>query len=430
LLDVDQNNPAFLGLFCVGLWSLALLCAAWITINNQPWRHGKMYLKAKRLYQLALGPVLLLLSLVTTGAWADDAPAWRHRFQTNLPVGATDVGADIYNLHMIVFWICVAIAVVVFSVMFYTVYTHRKSRGAVASHFHESTRLEIAWTVVPFIILIVMAVPATSTLIKVYDHKDADLDILITGYQWKWKYEYIDPQGNNVSFFSSLRTPQSEIYNQEAKGQDYLLDVDEPMYLPVNKKVRFLVTGNDVIHSWWVPELAVKRDAIPGFINEAAARPIKTGIYRGQCAELCGRDHGFMPIVVNVVSQNEYDDWLGKKKAEATELKALMDKQFTLAELVERGKDVYGRTCVACHGANGEGGVGKPIVKSPIATGDIKGHLDIVVHGKAGTAMQAFGGQLSEVDLAAVVTYERNAFGNNMGDMAQPVDVYKFKKGQ
>jgi len=350
--------------------------------------------------------------------------------QTNLTPGATEVGARIYDLHMTVFWICVVIAVVVFGVMFYTVYTHRKSRGAVAAHFHESTKLEIAWTVVPFVILIVMAVPATSTLIKVYDTKDADLDVMITGYQWKWKYEYIDPKGNNVSFFSSLRTPQSEIYNEEPKGQDYLLEVDEPLYLPVNKKVRFLVTGNDVIHSWWVPELAVKRDAIPGFINEAAAKPIKTGIFRGQCAELCGRDHGFMPIVVNVVSENEYNEWLGKKKAEAAELKAMMDKQFTLTELVERGKDVYNRSCVACHGANGEGGVGKPIAKSPIATGDIRQHLETVVHGKAGTAMQAFGGQLNEVDLAAVVTYERNAFGNNMGDMAQPVDVYKLKKGQ
>ena len=389
-----------------------------------------MYLRAKRLYQLALGPVLLLLSLVTTGAWAADAPAWRHRFQTNLTPGVTEVGEKVYDLHMTVFWICVVIAVVVFGVMFYTVYTHRKSRGAVAAHFHESTKLEIAWTVVPFVILIVMAVPATSTLIKIYDTKDADLDVLITGYQWKWKYEYIDPKGNNVSFFSSLRTPQSEIYNEEPKGQDYLLEVDEPLYLPVNKKVRFLVTGNDVIHSWWVPELSVKRDAIPGFINEAAARPLKTGIYRGQCAELCGRDHGFMPIVVNVVSENEYNDWLGKKKAEAAELKAMMDKQFTLNELVERGKDVYNRSCVACHGANGEGGVGKPIAKSPIATGDIQHHLSVVVHGVPGTAMQAFGGQLNEVDLAAVVTYERNAFGNNMGDMAQPVDVYKLKKGQ
>ncbi|MDB6061914.1 MAG: cytochrome c oxidase subunit [Verrucomicrobiaceae bacterium] len=389
-----------------------------------------MFLKAKRLSKLTLGPVLLFLSLISNGAWAAEAESWRHRFQFNLPIGATDVGAQIYGLHMLVFWICVGVSVVVFGAMFYTVFAFRKSRGAVASQFHESTTLEIAWTIVPFVILIGLAFPATKTLLEIYDNKSADLDVMITGYQWKWKYEYIDPQGNNVSFFSSLRTPQSEIYNEEAKGQDYLLEVDEPLYLPVNKKVRFLVTGNDVIHSWWVPELAVKRDAIPGFVNEAHTKAIKTGIFRGQCAELCGRDHGFMPIVVNVVSQDEYDAWLGKKKAEATELKALMEKEFTLPELVERGKGVYERTCVACHGVNGEGGIGKPLAKSAIATGDIKTHLGIVIHGKAGTAMQAFGGQLNEVDLAAVVTYERNAFGNNMGDSAQPVDVYKLKKGQ
>lgn len=389
-----------------------------------------MFLKAKRLSKLALGPVLFFLSLITNRAWAAEAESWRHRFQVNLPVGATDVGAQIYDLHMFVFWICVVVAIVVCSAMFYTVLMHRKSRGAVAAQFHESTALEIAWTVVPFLILLVLAFPATKTLLAVYDTKNADLDVMITGYQWKWKYEYIDTEGNNVSFFSSLRTPQSEIYNEEAKGQDYLIDVDEPLYLPVNKKVRFLVTANDVIHAWWVPELAVKRDAIPGFINEAQARPIKTGIYRGQCAELCGRDHGFMPIVVNVVPQEEYDAWLGKKKAEASELKALMSKEFTLPELVERGKGVYDRACAACHGANGEGGVGKAIAKSPIATGDIKAHLGLVINGKAGTAMQAFGSQLNEVDLAAVVTYQRNAFGNNMGDSAQPVDVYKLKKGQ
>jgi cytochrome c oxidase subunit 2 len=331
---------------------------------------------------------------------------------------------------MMVFWLCVVIGLIVLAVMIYTIFAFRKSDGAQASQFHESTALEIAWTIVPFIILVVMAVPATHALIKVYDNTNPDLDVLVTGYQWKWKYEYIDPQGNNVSFFSSLRTPQSEIHGEEPKGEHYLIEVDEPLVIPVNKKVRFLVTGNDVIHSFWVPELAVKRDAIPGFVNEVSSRPTQIGVYRGQCAELCGRDHGFMPIVVNVVAENEYTEWLGKKKAEAAELKTLMDKQFTLAELVERGKGVYDRACVACHGANGEGGVGKPIAKSPIATGDIKAHLDIVVHGKSGTAMQAFGGQLNEVDLAAVVTYERNAFGNNMGDMAQPVDVYKVKKGQ
>jgi cytochrome c oxidase subunit 2 len=389
-----------------------------------------MYLKAKRLYRLALGPVLTLLSLMATAAWADETAVWRHPLQVNTTPGVTAVGHKIFDLHMLVFWVCVAIGVATFTVMFYSIYAHRKSRGAKASHFHESTKLEIAWTVVPFLILIVMAVPATSTLIDIYDTEDAELDVIVTGYQWRWKYEYIDPNGENVSFFSNMSTTQSEIHGQEPKGENYLIEVDNPLVLPVGKKVRFLITANDVLHAWWVPELAVKKDAIPGFINESWARVDQVGIYRGQCAELCGRDHGFMPVVVNVVEESEFDSWMAGKKAEAAELQALMDKQFTLPELMDQGKAVYDRTCAVCHGANGEGGVGTAIAKSPIATGALPGHLDIVVHGKPGTAMQAFGGQLNDVDLAAVVTYQRNAFGNNMGDLVQPIDVYQFKKGQ
>jgi len=392
-----------------------------------------MYLKAKRLCRLALGPVLLLISQFATSAWAAEAQqadTWRRPLQVNTTPGVTEVGQKIFDLHMLTFWICVWIGVVTFGVMFYSIFAHRKSLGVKASNFHESTKLEIAWTVLPFVILIAMAVPATSTLIEVYDTDDADLDVVVTGYQWKWKYEYVDANGENVSFFSSLATPQSEIHGEEPKGENYLIEVDNPLVLPVGKKVRFLITANDVLHAWWVPELAVKKDAIPGFINEAWTKIEEPGIYRGQCAELCGRDHGFMPVVVNAVSEAEYAEWLGKKKAEAAELKALMDKQFSLAELTEMGKGVYDRACAACHGANGEGGVGKAIAKSPYATGEVAKHLDIVVHGKPGTAMQAFGGQLNEVDLAAVVTYQRNAFGNNMGDMVQPVDVYQFKKGQ
>src|SRR5690606_25764969 len=238
----------------------------------------EMYQRAKRLSQLALGPVLLLLSLVTTSAWAEEALPWRRPNQVNTTPGVTEVGHTIFGLHMMVFWLCVVIGLVVLAVMIYTIFAFRKSAGAKASQFHESTALEIAWTVVPFLILIVMAVPATNALIKVYDNTNPDLDILVTGYQWKWKYEYIDPQGNNVSFFSSLKTPQSEIKGEEPKGEHYLIEVDEPLVIPVNKKVRFLVTGNDVIHAFWVPELAVKRDAIPGFINEVSSRPTQVGV--------------------------------------------------------------------------------------------------------------------------------------------------------
>ncbi len=389
--------------------------------------------KAKRLCRLALGPVLLLISLIATSAWAaqaQQADEWRRPMQVNTTPGVTEVGHKIFDLHMLTFWICVWIGVITFGVMFYSIFAHRKSLGVKPSNFHESTKLEIAWTVVPFVILIAMAVPATSTLIDVYDTADAELDVVITGYQWKWKYEYIDENGENVSFFSNLSTRQSEIHGIEPKGENYLIEVDEPLVLPVGKKVRFLITANDVIHAWWVPELAVKKDAIPGFINEAWARIDQPGIYRGQCAELCGRDHGFMPVVVNAVNDADYAEWMSKKKVEAAELKALMDKQFSLAELSEMGKGVHDRACAACHGVSGEGGVGKAIAKSPYATGELANHLDIVVNGKPGTAMQAFGGQLNEVDLAAVVTYQRNAFGNNMGDLVQPVDVYQFKKGQ
>jgi cytochrome c oxidase subunit 2 len=282
---------------------------------------------------------------------------------------------------------------------------------------------------VPFFILIAMAVPATKTLLSVYDFDDSEVDIVITGYQWKWKYEYLSEDGENVAFFSNLRTPASEINNSEPKGEHYLLEVDEPMVIPVNTKVRFLVTANDVLHAWWVPELAVKKDAIPGFINETWTKALEEGVYRGQCAELCGKDHGFMPIVVNVVSKAEYAEWLEAKKGEAAQIKELMAQTFSLDELVERGKSVYDRSCMACHGANGEGGLGKAIAGSAIAQGDVSAHLEIGINGVPGTAMQAFGGQLNDVDMAAVITYQRNAFGNNMGDMVQPIDVFNHKKG-
>ena len=381
-----------------------------------------MCFEAKRLCKLALGPVLMLMTAMAMAAGGEVS-------QVNMRPGVTDVGKDIYDLHMLILIICTVIGAGVFGVMFYSIIYHRKSRGVTPATFHESTRVEIAWTVVPFIILIAMAFPATSTLLDIYDNDDAELDILITGYQWKWKYEYLNEDGDNVSFFSNLTTPQSEINNTEAKGEYYLLEVDEPMVIPVNTKVRFLITGNDVIHSWWVPDLAVKRDAIPGFINETWTKVNEEGVYRGQCAELCGKDHGFMPIVVNVVSKEEYALWLDAKQEEAVQIKELMAQTFTLDELMARGKAVYDRSCLACHGANGEGGVGKAIAKSPVATGELATHLDVGISGVPGTAMQAFGGQMNDVDMAAVITYQRNAFGNNMGDMVQPIDVYNHKKG-
>ena len=349
--------------------------------------------------------------------------------QVNMAKGVTEVGAEIYDLHMLIFWICTVIGVGVFAVMFYSIIYHRKSRGVTPSQFHESTKVEIAWTVIPFLILIGMAVPATSTLLEVYNTDDAEIDVLITGYQWKWKYEYLDENGDNVSFFSNLATSQEEIYNTEEKGSHYLLSVDEPLVIPTDTKVRFLVTANDVIHSWWVPEIAVKRDAIPGFINEAWTKVPVEGIYRGQCTELCGSYHGFMPIEVHAVSRDEYNAWLSAKRADKMAQAAAAEQELSIDELMAKGESVYAAQCLACHGAQGEGGVGKAIAGSTVALGDISTHLDVGIKGVAGTAMQAFGGQLNDVEMAAVITYQRNAFGNNTGDVVQPSDVVNYKKG-
>jgi cytochrome c oxidase subunit 2 len=362
-----------------------------------------------------------MLLFASNSAWAEWA--------VNLSQGATEISRDVYDLHMTVFWICVWIGVVVFGVMFWSVFAHRKSKGAVAAQFHESTLVELIWTAVPFVILVVMAIPATATLVKMYDSSEAKIDVKVTGYQWKWHYDYLN---EGVDFFSSLSTPQSEIYNESPKGEHYLLEVDEPLVIPVNTKVRFLFTANDVIHSWWVPELAVKKDAIPGFVNESWTVVEEPGIYRGQCAELCGKDHGFMPIVVEVKEQADYDKWITERQVLAKKERELKDKKFTKDQLMARGAEAYAKNCAACHGANGAGIPPQfPALKnSPIAVGDKVDHLDIVVNGKAGTYMAAYGPQLSEVDLAAIITYERNAWGNNTGDVIQPIDIVKFKAGK
>ena len=347
----------------------------------------------------------------------------------NMAPGATEVSHKVFDLHMIIFWICVVIGVVVFGAMFWSMYRHRRAPGRQAAHFHENTTVEILWTVVPLLILVAMAIPATRTLLEIYDSSESDLDIQVTGYQWKWHYKYL---GQDVEFFSNLATPAEQINNQAPKDEHYLLEVDKPLVLPVGAKIRFLVTAADVIHSWWMPAFAVKRDAIPGFVNEAWTRVEKPGIYRGQCTELCGKDHGFMPIVVDVRSRSDFDTWLAERKAESAQLKELTSKEWTLQELVERGDKVYHTTCVACHQAEGQGLPPMfPALKgSKIATGPLKDHLNIVFHGKPGTAMAAFGKQLSEVDLAAVVTYERNAWGNNKGDMLTPKDVLELKQAE
>lgn len=352
-----------------------------------------------------------------------------------MPVGVTPISQDIYDLHMAVFWICVAIGVVVFSVMIYALIMHRKSRGAVPAQFHAHTGLEITWAVIPFILLILMAVPATLVLMRMEETKDAEITIKVTGYQWKWKYEYLD-QG--ISFFSNLSTPYAQLQGKAPKGPYYLIEVDNPVVVPVNTKVRFVVTSNDVIHSWWVPELGIKRDAIPGFIHESWAIIEKPGTYRGQCAELCGTNHGFMPIVVEAKSQEEYDQWVKDQTAPKVPVKtapvpegvaASTVKKWTKAELMKLGEEGYNSKCSVCHKTDGTGmPPAFPAIKgSKIVTGPLAAHLNMVFYGKPGTAMQAFGAQLSDEDIAAIMTYQRNSWGNNAG-IVQPSDVAALRK--
>ena len=379
------------------------------------------------LSQVLLLPALLMTSIQAFGA-SDAAVDEAQRWGLNMTEGVTAVSREIYDLHMLIFWICVWIGIVVFGIMFYSMIMHRKSSGAVPSKFHESTAVELAWTLIPALILVLMAIPATSSLIKIYDSSEADINIKIVGYQWKWQYEYL---GDDVSFFSNLTTPQDEIYGRAPKGEHYLLEVDEPLVIPINKKVRFLISANDVLHAWWVPALAVKRDAIPGFVNDAWTIVEEPGIYRGQCAELCGKAHGFMPIVVHAMEEVDYQNWLAGKKEEAAELKAAMSQTFTMDELYARGEKVYQANCVACHGVNGQGGLGPSLVGTGITTGPIDAHINVMVNGVAGNAvMPVFGNQLNNIDLASVITFKRNAWGNNMGDQLQPVDILTFKKNQ
>lgn len=347
----------------------------------------------------------------------------------NLTPGVSPISHDVYELHMTVFWICVFIGIVVFSAMFYSMLYHRKSRGVKPAEFHHHTWLEITWTIIPVIILILMAVPATKVLINMNNYDKDELTIKITGYQWKWHYEYME---DGVSFFSNLSTPMAQMKNQEPKGPEYLREVDHPLVVPIHKKIRFLITSNDVNHAWWVPDFGVKRDAISGFINEAWTIIDKPGTYRGQCAELCGINHAFMPIVVIATTDQGYKDWVAQQKGQATAGEAETNRAWTKDELMKKGEQVYGSICAACHQPTG---VGLPptfpaLKGSKIATGPVAGHIDIVFNGKSGTAMQAFKSQLSDVDIASVITFERNSWGNNTGTIVQPIQIKAYRDGK
>ncbi len=376
-----------------------------------------MSLKSVKRQLMAITPLLLLIS----------ATEVRADFELNMTRGVTPLSHIVYDLHMLILWICVAIGIVVFGAMFWSIVHHRKAKGAVAAQFHENTMVEIIWTVIPVVILVAMAYPATKTLIAMEQTGDADVLIKVTGYQWKWHYDYIH---EDLSFFSSLAKSSSEAAprNSGIDPRDiphYLQDVDKPLVVPVNRKIRFVITANDVIHSFWVPALGYKKDATPGFINETWAVIEEPGTYHGQCAELCGKGHAYMPIVLVAKEEPEYKQWVAEMKAAQAAEGAGAEKTWSKDDLMAKGKEVYGTNCVACHQADGQGipGVFPALVGSAIAKGSIKDHLNIVLNGKAGTAMAGFGKQLNDVDLAAVITYERNAFGNDTGDVVQPKEL-------
>lgn len=369
---------------------------------------------------MKMKPLLALMALFGFSAQAQN--------RLNLTQGVTDVSNRVYDLHMTIFYICCVIGVVVFGLMFISMIRHRKSKGREPAKFHESVKVEVAWTIIPFLILVGMAIPATSTLIAMEDTSDADVTVQVTGSQWKWHYKYFE---HEVEFFSRLATQQEQIQNKFEKSANYLLEVDNPLVIPTGQKVRFLVTSDDVIHSWWVPDFAVKKDANPGFINEAWTRVEEPGIYRGQCAELCGKDHGFMPIVVIAKEPADYQKWIEDTEAEQIAAREreqeLLDMEMSMDELMAMGEKIYNSTCAACHQANGQGIPGTfPALAGEGVSIDPEArdqHIDIVVNGVQGTAMQAFGAQLTMQELAAVITYERNAWGNDTGDTVQAADI-------
>lgn len=375
------------------------------------------------------GTVISVLSLPLLAANAASSDT----SDVNLRKGVTDISAQVYDLHMMMFIICVAIAILVFGVMFVSMVLHRKSRGAKPANFHDNVKVEIAWTAIPFVILIVMAFPAAKTLIAMEDTSTPDMTVLVTASQWKWHYKYMD---QDIEFYSLLATRREQIDNRFDKGDNYLLEVDRPLVIPTGEKVRFLITSDDVIHSWWVPDFAVKKDANPGFINEAWTRVNEPGIYRGQCAELCGKDHAFMPIVVIAKEPAEYQNWVDEQETARhlarEEEQRLLAMNMDMSELMQEGEKIYTNVCAGCHMPNGEGlpGVFPAIKGSPVALNDTPAHIDIVLNGKTGTMMQAFGNMLSLKELAAVVTYQRNAWGNNTGDVVQPKDVNAIANGE
>ena len=364
----------------------------------------------------------LLAVAITPAVHANgDMPGGPKVNQLDFPAPATKIMAEIHWLNWFMIVICAVIFVGVFGVMFYSILKHRKSKGAKAASFHESTTVEIIWTVIPLIIVIAMALPATKTVVAMKDTTNSDITIKTTGYQWKWGYDYIKGEGEGIGFVSTLSTPRAQVNNLEPKSLTYLMEVDNEMVVPVNKKIRIITTANDVIHAWAVPAFGVKQDAIPGFVRDTWFKAEKIGTFRGQCSELCGAQHAFMPIVVKVVSAEDYSKWVDTKKKEMAGNADDPTKTYTLDEQKERGAKVYAANCAACHQANGAGAGAFPtLVGSKVVVGPKEGQYQILLYGK--NAMPKWSGVLSDGELAAVMTYTRNTWGNKTGDVIQTQD--------
>lgn len=370
--------------------------------------------------------IFLVASALAAAAACGAAQA----LEWNLQPAASPMATEIHDLHEYVMILVTVIFVGVFGFMFYACWAHRKSKGHPAAQFHENTTVELIWTIIPAIILVAFAWPVTKAVIAQKDTSAADLTIKATGIQWKWDYQYIHGEGEGIEIVSLLSTPRDQIENRAPKGEHYLLEVDNELVVPVGKKVRILTTAADVVHAWWVPALGLKQDAVPGFIRDTWFKATKEGTYRGQCAELCGKEHAFMPIVVRVVSQEEYSKWAGEKKKAMLAAADDPNKTWALPDLVARGERVYASNCVACHQAQGQG---TPSLKAPALAGNKfvigahNGPIDTVLNGRPNTAMQAFGKQLSDTEIAAVITYARNSFGNKANEV-QPAEVKGRRK--
>jgi cytochrome c oxidase subunit 2 len=378
--------------------------------------------------KLGLASCAISTALIAPSLWAADMPGGPKVNQLDLPKGVTKIAADQHWMNWFLMAVCLVIFIAVFAVMFYSVWAHRKSKGHKPADFHESTAVEIAWTVVPFLIVVGIGIPATKMVVEQKDTSGADLTVKITGYQWKWGYDYVKGEGEGIGFLSTLSTPESQITGKDPKGLTYLMEVDNPLVVPVGKKVRVVLTANDVIHSWTVPAFGVKQDAIPGFVRDTWFKAEKEGVYRGACVELCGKNHAFMPVVVEVKSAEDYSKWVDARKKEMAAKADDPNKEWQLAELQSRGEKVYGANCVACHQAGGTGAGQFPaLIKAASVVGPSADQIKILLNGK-GAGMPAWK-QLSDVEIAAVITYTRNAWGNKADEgLVQPKAIAEARK--